>query len=214
MPTIPDPVKSLIEQLADVHTRDQEISRVFLEDRTKLYAEGGEIFSNILAIEVKADEKATASSTFDKYATKGKLGGYGKTVVTSQMLELFKATKGNGKTIDTLVKQFRTVGIEGKHRADGTMPERVDFVADLARAKADGRYDAKTGKITAAKTGGKAKTKKAKRDEADAAIGEFAEMWGDAFDLRYFTDEELTALEAAMRVERKRRQLGGKAKVA
>lgn len=183
----------------------------------------GVAFGLILAHDRKVDEKMTPTTCYGKHdKVLGKV--IGKTIMLNECYPLSTISEAD---VRSALAAYREVGRKDKGKdakrwfnADGSPKLRIDIFAACAVAD-DKKWNRKTGAYVSssgnATTSDKAKAAKvAKRnDEVVAALNLVSPSIVDTeWDLRYFTEAELTAMKTAILAEVARREVGGKALVA
>ena len=227
--TIPTTVAEALATMTEQRKALDAIGKRTMTETIDVYVVVGQAFRTIIDVETTAatdPSKVTAASCWTKHEAKlSKL--FGRSLMMNQALPLASTTEAKRKSVlnaylkhGISTKQGRkTVKDSRAFDSTGKVKQRVDLFAECVVAYADKRYDLKTGLFTKKSNAKKGDAGKQIEKASAEVVKHMAivmgtettdEIVGTSWDLRYFTEDEMTALEAAIKFERNRRKAGGK----
>ena len=197
--------------LSDMRTEVQAISKVegdAFDLRIEHLVNIGGLFNQIVVHEHESNAEMGVSAVYAKHEKVLK-PIMPKTIMVNEAHVLYLL--GDRKR-NAVVRKYRKVGTgKANLKSDGTVKLQTRLLSQAAVASEDDRW-ADNGNVKA--KGGRAKSKAVRIAEDEKKVASIVDEWGEGFDLRYFTDEEMTSLKSAIRAEEERRTLGGKVLVA
>ena len=202
-------LKSMRHEVKGIATVDTDA----MSKNLKHYRNIGGSFGAILTHDRQTTEDLSPHACYAKHA-KVLEPIMGKTIMVGQCYELSLVSEASLKP---LLATYLKVGIGDKSKLKtGAVKRRMDFFAEAVKANGDKRWNRKTGEIKSASN--RTSTLADKREVAAKQVETACEsIWGEEvadnpamFDFRYFTDEELKAVDTALKAELRRREAKGK----